>query len=336
MKSLLYIGNKLSDHGYTSTSIETLGTFLEAEGFTVYYASSKKNKVLRLLEMMVKTFKYSKKVDYVLIDTYSTRNFWYALIVSQLCRVLKLKYIPKLHGGNLPNRIMRSRFFSNLIFNNAYVNIAPSYYLFEAFKKCGYTNLKYIPNTIEIKLYTSPSKEFNQPKILWVRSFAKIYNPLMAVKVFIKVKNIFPDAKICMVGPKKDDSLAKTIKYAKKNNVEVVVTGRLSKKEWIELSKEYNVFINTTHFDNTPISVIEAMALGLAVVSTNVGGIPYLLEHDVNALLVNDDDIAEMTNQINRLFTEPNLAQNLAEKGRESVMSFDWELVKNQWIELLV
>ena len=336
MKSLLYIGNKLSDHGYTSTSIETLGTFLEGEGFQVYYASSKKNKVWRMFEMVFKTFKYAKKVDYVLIDTYSTKNFWYAFIISQLCRVLNLKYLPKLHGGNLPSRIVRSKFFSNLIFKNAYVNIAPSYYLFEAFKKSGYTNLKYIPNTIEIQIYTSSPKEFKSPKILWVRSFAKIYNPLMAIKVFMKIKNIFPDAKICMVGPRKDDSHAKTLKFAKKNNVEVVFTGKLSKREWIELSKEYNLFINTTHFDNTPISVIEAMALGLPVVSTNVGGIPYLLEHNENALLVDDEDIDGMTNQINRLFTESNLAYNLSEKGKETVKNFDWEIVKKQWIELLV
>ena len=336
MKNLLYIGNKLSEHGYTSTSIETLGVFLEGEGFQVYYASSKKNKILRMLEMIIKTFKYSRKVDYVLIDTYSTKNFWYAFIISQLCRILNLKYIPKLHGGNLPNRIIRSKFFSNMIFKNAFINIAPSNYLFEAFKKSGYNNLKYIPNTIEMKLYTSSSREFKTPKILWVRSFAKIYNPLMALKVFIKIKNIFPKAEICMVGPKKDDSHTKALKFVKKNNVEVTFTGKLSKENWIELSKEYNVFINTTHFDNTPISVIEAMALGLPVVSTNVGGISYLLEHNLNALLVEDGDIDNMANQINRLFTESNLARNLSEKGKETVKIFDWELVKKQWIELLV
>ena len=127
MKTLLYIGNKLSEHGYTSTSIETLGVFLEGEGFNLYYASSQKNEVLRMLEMIYKTFKYSRKVDYVLIDTYSTKNFWYAFIVSQICRLLRLKYIPKLHGGNLPDRINKSRLFSNMIFSNAFINIAPSY-----------------------------------------------------------------------------------------------------------------------------------------------------------------------------------------------------------------
>ena len=61
-----------------------------------------------------------------------------------------------------------------------------------------------------------------------------------------------------------------------------------------------------------------------------------MLEHNVNALLVNDDDIDGMVNQIIRLFTEPNLANNLSEKGKESIKSFDWELVKKEWIELLV
>lgn len=335
MSSLLYIGNKLSNHGFTSTSIETLGSFLEAEGYTVYYASSKRNKFFRMLEMIGMTFKYAKKVDYVLIDTYSTINFWYAFFISQLCRVLGVKYIPKLHGGDLPSRIVRTRFFSNLIFKNAFVNIAPSYYLYEAFKKNGYTNLKYIPNTIELQIYPQSLKEFKVPKLLWVRSFAKIYNPLMAVKVFINIKKIYPDAQLCMIGPKKDDSYEKTVRFAQKNNVEVTFTGKLSKEAWIEVSKEYNIFINTTHFDNTPISVIEAMALGLPVVSTDVGGIPFLLEHDVNALLVSDNDTKGMTSQIDRLITDSNLAVNISKKAKDTVTEFDWEVVKKQWIDLL-
>jgi L-malate glycosyltransferase len=336
MKHLLYIGNKLSNHGYTSTSIETLGAFLEDEGFRVFYASSRKSKVMRMFEMIFMTFKYCKKVDYVLIDTYSTKNFWYAFVISQLCRMLRVKYIPKLHGGNLPNRIVRSKFFSDLIFNNAYINIAPSNYLYETFKNSGYTNLRYIPNTIELQLYTESEKEFKTPKLLWVRSFAKIYNPIMAVEVFANIKEKYPDATICMVGPKKDDSYSKTIRYANKNNVEVKFTGKLSKADWIALSKDYNIFINTTHFDNTPISVIEAMALGLPVVSTNVGGIPYLLEHGKNALLVKDNDVEDMARQIERLITDSDLAQSLSVKGKESVKDFDWEVVKKQWSELLV
>ena len=96
------------------------------------------------------------------------------------------------------------------------------------------------------------------------------------------------------------------------------------------------MFINTTHFDNTPISVIESMALGLPVISTNVGGIPYLLKHDYNALLVNDNDVEDMTNQIIRLMKEPKLSTTLSENGKQLIKNFDWDIVKNQWIELLI
>jgi len=335
MKNLLYIGNKLSEHGNTETSIETLGKFLEAEGYTVNYASSKKNKIFRMLDMIFKTCKYAKKVDYVLIDTYSTYNFWYAFIISQLCRVLGVKYISKLHGGDLPSRIKRSRFFCDMIFMNAYINVAPSYYLLDAFQKRGYLKLIYIPNTIELDNYLFTKREFSNPKLLWVRSFAKIYNPGMAIKVLSELKKEYPTASLCMVGPIKDESYEETVHLAKKMKVKVDFTGKLSKEEWLELSKQYTVFINTTHFDNTPISVIEAMAIGLPVVSTNVGGIPYLLQHQKNALLVNDNDVEKMVSEIKTLVINPNLVTQLTENALVTVKKFDWEIVKKQWFELL-
>ena len=52
-----------------------------------------------------------------------------------------------------------------------------------------------------------------------------------------------------------------------------------------------DIFLNTTNVDNTPVSVLEAQAAGLAVVSTNVGGLPFLLEDGKNALLVPPDEV---------------------------------------------
>lgn len=334
MKNLLYIGNKLAVHGNTATSIETLGSFLEFEGYHLTYASSKKNKISRLLHMILVTLKSYKKTDYVLIDVYSTQNFWYAMIISQLCRLLNLKYIAKLHGGNLPNRLNKSPFLCNLVFKNAHKITAPSQYLIKAFQPKYHSNLIYIPNTLEIAKYEFLKREFNQPTLLWVRSFSKIYNPKMAIKVFSELKKDFPKAQLCMVGPDKENIIEECKALAKSLNVEVTFTGKLSKEEWIDLAKNYTIFINTTHFDNTPISVIEAMALGLPVVSTNVGGIPFLLENKKNALLVNDNDTQAMVQAIKLLFSNTNLTQNMVQNARNYVEDFDWEKVKYKWIEI--
>jgi glycosyltransferase involved in cell wall biosynthesis len=334
LKNLLYIGNKLSKHGVTPTTIEILGPLLEREGFVVSYASSQKNIYFRMIDMLWSIFQ-NRKVDYVLIDTYSTTNFWYAFAISQLCRLLKLKYIPILHGGNLPFRLKNNPKICNMIFNHSYHNVSPSHYLLGKFREQGFNNLIHIPNGIEIENYPFQEREKASPNLLWVRSFAKIYNPLMAVAVFSIIKKKYPEATLCMVGPEKDGSLVSAKQKAKDLELKVLFTGKLSKQDWINLSKEYAVFINTTHFDNMPVSVVEAMSLGLAVVSTNVGGIPYLLENKKEGLLVQDNNVDEMVLAIVEIIENPDLFLNLTSHARTKAENFDWESIKHIWIATL-
>jgi|TARA_R100000479_G_scaffold33554_3_gene14177 glycosyltransferase involved in cell wall biosynthesis len=334
--NILYIGNKLSKKGATVTSIETLGAFLQREGYQVITVSSKKNKVLRLLDMMWNTLCYSKRTSIVLIDTYSTTNFLYAVIIGSICRTLGLPYIPILRGGNLPSRLQKSSKQSNKLFGNAMTNVAPSHYLLEAFKKEGYTNLTYIPNTIEIEKYSFLFRKNIKPKLLWVRSFSEIYNPMLALYVVEGLlKNGHTNTELCMVGPDKDGSMETCKAYAKQKNLPVTFTGGLAKKEWLQLSKDYDIFINTTHVDNTPVSVIEAMALGLPVISTHVGGIPYLLTHDETGVLVPPNSVANFVTAIERILQNPEETTAIAIKARKTVEKFDWEEVKKQWITVL-
>jgi len=314
--------------------METLGPLLEREGFTVTYASSQKNQQLRILDMLWRVCR-NRQTDYVIIDTYSTASFWYAFATSQLCRLLHIKYIPFLHGGNLPKRLQKNPVICKMIFKPAYSNVTPSSYLLEAFQKQGYTNVTYIPNAIEINRYPFKERTKGEPKLLWVRSFAEIYNPTMAIEVLDALKKRHPEATLCMVGPDKDGSLSKTKKLAEDLGLPVLFPGKLTKEEWTALSWDYTIFINTTHFDNMPVSVVEAMALGLAVVSTNVGGIPFLLEHNKEALLVEDNAVEEMVSGIQKLIEKPDLFQELATQARRKAAAFDWEIVKQRWFNIL-
>lgn len=332
---LLYLGNQLSKHGFNKTTLETLGLQLEQEGFTLFYASNKKSFPLRMLDMMYSVFRYRKQVTYILIDTYSTKAFWYAFFCSQLARVLNIKYIPILHGGNLPNRLKKNPKLCQMVFAKAYKNVAPSGYLRQAFQEAGFTNVIYIPNSIEIEKYKFKERIEFAPKLLWVRAFATIYNPEMAVKVLFELQTKYPNATLTMVGPDKDGSLQTTKAFADYINCKVSFTGQLSKEDWWQLASEHDIFINTTHFDNTPISVMEAMALGLPVVSTNVGGIPYLLTDKENALLVGDNDDNAMLEAILNLLNDKVYANELAKNARIFIEQMDWKVVKKSWISLL-
>ena len=109
----------------------------------------------------------------------------------------------------------------------------------------------------------------------------------------------------------------------------------LSKKEWVNKAKAYNLFINTTNFDNMPVSVIEAMALGLPVISTNVGGIPHLIDHNKNGILVPPKDANAFVDAILDLKNNSNIANNIAIAARNKVEQYDWNVVKLQWKSIL-
>jgi len=331
--NILYIGNNLAKKTKYNTSIEVLSKLLESENIKVIKSSNKQNKLVRMLDMIFSTFK-NRKVNYLLIDTFSTSNFYYAFIISQLAKILKIKYIPILRGGNLPYRLDVSKRLSGLIFANSYKNIAPSNYLKTEFEKRGYKT-DFIPNILEIENYKFKERNPLQPKLLWVRAFKHLYNPTLAIEVLHIVKNKFPNAILCMIGPQIDDSFADTKELVNKLQLtdSVEFTGVLPKEEWHQKSIEYDVFMNTTNFDNTPVSVMEAMALGLSVVSTNVGGMPYLIENTVDGILVDKENPEQMAKAILKLMEENN--QIISKNARNKAECFGWNVVRDKWLEIL-
>ncbi|MCK0180184.1 glycosyltransferase [Flavobacteriaceae bacterium S0862] len=333
---ILYLGNNLKSKKTNQTTLAQLSSLLKGEGYTIKTASSLHNQLLRLVSMLWSIIKYNRKIDYVLIDTYSTKNFYYALATSQLCRFLKLKYIPILHGGDLPSRLDTSTKFSTLIFSNSYKNVAVSKYLKHEFDTRGFESI-FIPNVLEIEKYNFFKRGFSNPKLLYVRAFANIYNPEMAVKVLNEIKKEYPEAILCMVGPEKDSSFKNCKALAKKLQLEnsIEFTGMLTKNEWHKKSEQYNIFINTTNIDNAPVSVMEAMALGLTVVSTNVGGMPFLIENNKTGILVKKNDINAMANAISSIFKNEEITYQLVINARKQVESHNWSKVKLLWRNIL-
>lgn len=334
-KKILYIGNALTHNNVTVTTIDILSTLLRAEGYEVIISSSVKNKMARFIDMLRSVYIHKRNVDTVLIDTYSTTNYWYAVYTAKLCRVFKIPYIPILHGGNLPERLKNNKQSAKKLFGRAKINIAPSQYLINAFEKEGYTNLCHIPNTISLTEYPFKLREKCKPVLLWVRSFATIYNPMMAVKVVQELQKLYPEASLTMVGPIKDESFEECNAFAKAHKLPVQFTGKLSKKEWISLSETHDIFINTTNFDNMPVSIIEAMALGLPIVSTNVGGIPFLIDDKKNGIISPPKNVSLFVDKITQLIENSENTKKISEQARIKAESYDWEHVKIPWNKVL-
>lgn len=334
-RKIIYVDNFLTGHNYTPTTGSTLVKLLSLEGYDVVQTSNKLNKVFRLADMLF-NIAANKRNSVAMIATYSTSAFYFAWATSLLCRLLHIPYIACLHGGNLPGRIKKSPRTSADIFANSYMNVAVSGYLQNSMMANGWKSVV-IPNSIRVEEYPFKMRAECSAKILWVRSFHQIYNPALALYILKSVLEKFPHAHLTMVGPDKDGSLdqCKALATHLKLEDKVAFTGLLPRNEWVELAHEHDIFINTTNFDNLPVSVIEAMALGLITISTNVGGVPYLIKNEVNGLLVEANDKDAFVNAISKLLEDADLSRKVNFMARSKAEEFDWMNIKLQWNKLL-
>ena len=334
-KKIIYIDNFLTKHGYTPTIGATIANLLTNEGFTVVKTSSVKNKLLRLVDMLYTLFK-NRKNSVALITVYSGSAFYFAYACAWLCRLLHIEYIPCLHGGNLPQRIKNSPKLCEKLFRNSKINVAVSGYLENAVKQNTW-NVTVIPNPINIQNYPFTERVSTNLKIFWLRSFHEIYNPLLAVELIYELKKKYSFVSLTMVGPDKDGSLEVCKKRVAELNLQdnIVFTGLLSLQEWVALSTSHDLFLNTTNFDNLPVSLIEAMALGFPVITTNAGGIPYLIEQNINGILVPTNNVQTMLDTVEALYQNPSITNQLSIQARKTAEQYDWSNIKLQWKKIL-
>jgi len=94
-----------------------------------------------------------------------------------------------------------------------------------------------------------------------------------------------------------------------------------------------DIYLTATNIDNMPGSVIECLSCGLPVVTTDAGGVPYIVTNEETALIVPRDDHAAMAASAIRLLEDDRLAVRLGRNGREACVKFTWPAVRDSWVE---
>jgi glycosyltransferase involved in cell wall biosynthesis len=334
---LLIVGSFLPGFELERYAGGALANRLMKVGGKVITTSHVRSRPLRLIDMLWTTYKRRRDYDVAHITVFSGLAFFYAECVARLLSFMGKPCTLGLHGGNLPDFASRHPARIARLFSQARLAVCPSGYLYEKLKPLM-PDMHLIPNAIDVSKYPLNLRHPVGVRLLWLRAFHRIYNPMMAPAVLARLLETMPQAQLTMVGPDKGDgSYEATRRAATGLGVldRIRFAGPVPKESVAQVLSEHDIFLNTTNVDNTPVSVIEAMACGLPVVSTNVGGIPYLLEHGKTALLVQPGNVKEMAAAVTRLVTEPNLAAQLRANGRKLAESFDWEVVLPQWCRLL-
>ena len=333
MPTILLVGDFSASKLGNESIAEDLVRRLTRQGYELITTSDKTGRLSRVVDMLLTTWRQRNKVDTASIDVFSGQAFFWAEAVSGILRWARVPYILVLHGGGLPSFAKRYPERVAKLLRSAHRVVTPSAYLAEEMQ--NYLDKhQLIPNPLDLSQYTFVLREQPAPKLIWLRSFHSIYNPTLAVRVLALLVKQFPGVSLTMVGPDRGDgSLEQTNQLAAKLGVldRVKFIGPVSKSEVPKWLASGDVFLNTTNIDNTPVSLLEAMACGLCLVSTSVGGIPYLVTKGENALLVPSSDEVAMASAVAEVLSRPSLAQKLSMNARHLAETFDWGIVLPQW-----
>ncbi|MDX1520798.1 MAG: glycosyltransferase family 4 protein [Anaerolineae bacterium] len=299
--------------------------------------STRLQRLARLADMLGTTWRHRNQYVVAQVDVYSGPAFLWAEAVCWMLRRINKPYVLTLHGGQLPNFARHWPKRVRHLLQSAAIVTTPSRYLAEQMQPYR-SDLHLLPNPLDLSAYAHTVRTRPQPRLIWLRAFCEIYNPSLAPRVLAILSQDFPDSSLIMIGPDKGDG---SLQFTQQVAEELGVTDRLELPGGVPKAKvplwlnKGDIFINTTNIDNTPVSVLEAMACGLCVVSTDVGGLPYLLEQEQDTLLVPPDDPEAMAAAVRRLLTEQQLAERLSRQARQKTEQFDWSVLLSRWDTLL-
>lgn len=335
-KPILMVGlfskNEASKNVYR-TAADQLAQVFRKNKIPVITTSYHAGKFRRLTDTVGTIFSKRNKFDIAILPLYGTRpSFIWQEIAARLLKLFQKKFILVVHGGSIPERMKENAQPFLEALQRADLVVCPSDFMQEVLKKYDIESIV-IENVLDISAYTFIVKKNIRPRILWMRAFEDIYNPKMAVQVAMILRRKYTDFKMVMAGA--DKGLLEEIQaMIEKENLQdlIELPGYINLEQKKVFANEYDLFISTNHIDNAPVSMIEFMAMGLPVISTNVGGIAYMIEDTINGFLVPPNDAVAMAEKIIELIENPGTATRIARNAFNFSRKFDEGIVLEKWI----
>lgn len=210
--------------------------------------------------------------------------------------------------------------------------VVPSGYLVDVFGTLG-VRAQAIPNVVDLDVFLPRERGELAPAFLSNRNLEPLYNVACTIDAFALIQAARPDARLVIAG---DGSQRAALEERRRalglRNVSFV--GQIRSQDMAGLYREADIYLNSPMIDNMPTSIIEAFACGLPVVTSDAGGIPYMVEHERTALMFSKGDAAAMAHEALRLLDGSGLARTLITNARHECERYRWSSVRQQWLSV--
>jgi phenylacetate-CoA ligase len=235
------------------------------------------------------------------------------------------RVIVNYRGGGAKAFFERHGSLAGFFVRRAHALTVPSPFLARVFGTYGLQSVE-VPNIADLERFRLRERGPLAPRILVNRNFDPAYNVALAIDAFARIRQARPDATLTLAGT---GALERSlVAQAERIGSEgITFRGAIDNAKMADLYDAHDIYLNPTNVDNMPVSVLESMASGLAVVSTSAGGIPDLVHDGVDGLLVPPRDPDRMASAVLSLIDDPALSRRLIKAGFRKAQTFGWDSV---------
>lgn len=277
-------------------------------------------------------------ICYLLYRAFQKRGVKLMLTVHGLLHVEKTNALKrKFSLKNLYQYVVQS-FIEFSILNRAKQIIVDTGYVAEQIRQyhrehkiCRLPNVHVIPQGIN-EYFLSLKCNRDSNVILSVGSISRRKGHMLLLKAFDQVCKQVPNAKLVIAGVLAEqdyfDELQAYINQSpNKENISLLIN--LPQEQLYELYQKACIFALHSQEESQGIALVEAMAAGLPVVATKVGGIPYVVEDGETGLLSNYNDNNEFSNHIIHLLKNQQFRIALSKNAEKEVNRYVWANIAN-------
>jgi len=247
-----------------------------------------------------------------------------------VARSLGKRVVLNYHSGEAPDHLARWGPLVHPWLRLADEIVVPSEYLRAVFARHGYRT-RVICNIVDISRFGYRERRILRPRLLSTRNLEPYYQVDNTVKAFARLKGRYPDATLTVAGCGSEEGRLRGL-AASLGVAGIQFVGRVEPHAMPRLYDEADIFVNSSVLDNQPVSVLEAFAAGLPVVSTGVGDLATLIRDGETGLIVPSGDPEAMTGAIVRLLGDHDRASAMARRARQEAERHTWPRVRQEWL----
>ena len=270
---------------------------------------------------------------YDVVHVFSASYFSFVLSPTPAILVAKLygkKIMLNYRSGEAEDHLTRWRRTALPVIRLADKVVVPSGYLVDVFARFG-IRAESIANTVDLTRFRFRTRKPLQPVILSNRNLESLYNVECILRAFAITQKRVSEARLIVAGDGSERARLESLRDELDiKNVEFI--GQVSPDKMPALYDQADIFVNASNIDNMPVSHIEAFASGLAVVTTDAGGIPYIVANERNGLVVSCGDHEAIARSVVALLEDAEMADRLIKTARADCEKYTWSAVREEWL----